>query len=108
MATIGLLSAIIAILSASACALRVPSPAAATARRDVLHLAAAAALLPPSSAQASIKYIVPISDDLKLLFSKAKAVRGSVRNGAAARRSLPMDPTPGTNNYGTPLSQFLS
>ena len=35
----------------------------------------------------------------KVLASKAKALRATVRSTAAGRRSLPLDPAPGYNNY---------
>ena len=62
--------------------------------------AAVAAVGPAQPALAVPKSIVPIKDDVKLLLVKAKSLRGAARQGAAARRNLPLDPTPGVNNYG--------
>ena len=88
-------------------ALRLAPPTPTTTRRGALGLAAATAFAPPNAASASVKYVVPIDDNLKLLMAKARQVRGSVRSGAAARRNLPMDPTPGVNNYGAPSLSTL-
>ena len=93
--------ALLQLLLAPAHSLRVPLGAS---RREVATFAAASAMtlvMPPQAALATSKYIVPVNDDLKLLITKAKQLRATVRNGAKARRSLPLDPTPGVNNYGS-------
>ena len=87
------------LLVAPSSCLRVP----AVSRREAVRLAAASAAasatMLPLGANAVPQYIVPIKDDLKILIIKAKELRTAVKNGAAARRSLPLDPTPGVNNY---------
>jgi len=85
--------------------LRSPSPVAASpplARRGVLVLPALLVLAattrpPPASAAAA----PVVSEELRLLIVKAKALKGGVRAGAASRRKLPLDPTPGVNNYAS-------
>ena len=49
------------------------------------------------------------SDDrqIKLLLIKAKKLRSAVRSGAANRRLLPMDPSPGVNNYASLTAAVL-
>lgn len=99
--------ALLQLLLAPAHSLRVPLGAS---RREVATFAAASAMtlvMPPQAALATSKYIVPVNDDLKLLITKAKQLRATVRNGAKARRSLPLDPTPGVNNYGSLTDNVL-
>ena len=80
-------------LFAAVAAVRLPP---AVSRRDALSFAAAAAALPAAPALASQQLV---SNELALLIVKAKQLRGAVRTGAAARRTFPMDPTDGVNNY---------
>jgi len=42
---------------------------------------------------------------IKVLASKAKQLRATVRTSAGNRRSLPLDPTPGVNNYASTTAE---
>jgi len=90
------------LIAPSSC-LRVPT----VSRREAVRLAAASATTIPLVANAVPQYVVPIQDDLKILIIKAKELRTAVRNGASARRSLPLDPTPGVNNYEALTNKVL-
>lgn len=90
--------ALLAFSTACASALRVP---VISRRRTVtigVSTAASLSVLP-----AYAKTPPGLDDELKVLIVKAKTLRASVRTTAAARRKLPMDPTPGVNNY-SPLT----
>jgi hypothetical protein len=91
------------LLVAPSSCLRVPT----VSRREAVRLAAASATTIPLVANAVPQYVVPIQDDLKILIIKAKELRTAVRNGASARRSLPLDPTPGVNNYEALTNKVL-
>lgn len=94
------------VLVPGATALRLLPPMPTTSRRGAIGLALAVAAT-PSAAPAARPTLIPIKDDLKLLIVKAKALRGAVRSGAAARRNLPFDPTPGVNNYASLTAKVL-
>jgi len=68
-------------------------------RRAVLPPALALATLPASSFAASPQ--TPTLDSIKVLGAKAKVLRATVRSSAGNRRTLPLDPTPGANNYAS-------
>ena len=91
------------LLVAPSSCLRVPT----VSRREAVRLAAASATTIPLVANAVPQYVVPIQDDLRILIIKAKELRTAVRNGASARRSLPLDPTPGVNNYEALTNKVL-
>ena len=79
---------------------RGPTVTSGLSRRQVLQLPVAA--LPFTvleAATASPGNTLKLSDDLKVKIVTAKKLRATVRSGANNRRSLPMDPTPGANNY---------
>jgi len=90
----------------------VPSTASTSAlldRRQLLQLpvaalplAAALAAAPASAAVlAGYGAKLNIPDAIKVKIIKAKGLRATVRQSAQNRRSLPMDPTPGVNNYAS-------
>ena len=89
-------------LLAAASALRVT-----VTRRQALSAASAASAASACSAlPVSAKGNALADEELRLLIVKAKELRSAVRTGAAARRKLPMDPTPGVNNY-VPLTSKI-
>jgi len=66
---------------------------------------AAAAITAALAAQPALA-----ADDLgkiQVLSAKAKGLRASVRATSAGRRKLPMDPTPGVNNYASTTDSVL-
>lgn len=78
-----------------------PAPAERVDRRTaLLRLPAALSLVvvPVTPAFASDARSL---ETIKVLAAKAKALRATVRSSAGKRRSLPLDPTPGINNYAS-------
>ena len=79
---------------------RGPSAAIGLSRRQILQLPAAALPFAASgAATASPANTLKVSDTLMVKIITAKKLRATVRQGASNRRSLPLDPTPGANNY---------
>ena len=78
-------------------------PHAQLTRREALVAAAAApALLAlPTAAPAAVATPVKDIEKIKVLAAKAKALKATVKTSAAGRRKLPLDPTPGVNNYAS-------
>ena len=103
----------LAILGMTACspqnALHTRLPFARCDRRQVLAQPAlvaavlSAGLSAPAHAAVAPKDITTV----KLLTVKAKKLRASVRTSAGNRRSLPLDPTPGVNNYASTTGAVL-
>ena len=103
----------LAILGMTACspqnALHTRLPFAKCDRRQVLAQPAlvaavlSAGLSAPAHAAVAPKDITTV----KLLTVKAKKLRASVRTSAGNRRSLPLDPTPGVNNYASTTGAVL-
>lgn len=81
--------------------LMTPQHTQATRRETLAKFVAAAGAGAVSNADAASAARPPVLIDDKslVLLSKARALRDSTRIGAAARRKLPFDPTPGANNY---------
>lgn len=80
-------------------------------RADVRRTSGAMLLTRRSTlAAAAVSFTAPVlakgppnpalTDDVKLLISKARGLRAAARGGAERRRLLPIDPTSGVNNYG--------
>jgi hypothetical protein len=95
---------LLAVLAATlALSVDVPTGAARLSRRAVVPSALAALALPAASASAASADLALAQDvtAVKLLAVKAKALRATVRSSAGNRRSLPMDATPGVNNYAS-------
>jgi hypothetical protein len=91
----------LAVALVSVSSLLVPAPARSLGRRELL-LPLPLVLLAPANSAASAREPAAeplISDGMRVLLTKAKALRGYVANTAAARRSFPMDPDPEVNNY---------
>ncbi|KAL1530696.1 hypothetical protein AB1Y20_001595 [Prymnesium parvum] len=88
---------------------RASTPAAWVGRRELLRLPLGVlplAALHAAPAAAAEPTGVRISDSVKVKIIKAKSLRAMVRRSAQNRRSLPMDTTPGVNNYPS-LTQEL-
>eukprot|EP00320_Phaeocystis_rex_P015032 CAMPEP_0119071656 /NCGR_PEP_ID=MMETSP1178-20130426/52757_1 /TAXON_ID=33656 /ORGANISM="unid sp, Strain CCMP2000" /LENGTH=194 /DNA_ID=CAMNT_0007053595 /DNA_START=18 /DNA_END=602 /DNA_ORIENTATION=- len=76
-------------------------PAGLTRRDALVAVASAPALLARPALTPAASSAVKDIETVKILASKAKALRATVRSGAAGRRQLPLDPTPGYNNYAS-------
>ena len=93
---------IVALIAAPGLALSTQRPPAlrrVVSRRDAVFAAAACAGLAAPSVRPAVANTPLVSDKLALLIVKARELRGNVRNGAAARRTFPLDPDPTVNNY---------
>lgn len=72
---------------------------ATLSRRAVLPSALAFAAAPGLAR--AVQTPPPTLDQIKVLGAKAKVLRATVRSSSGNRRLLPLDPTPGFNNYAS-------
>ena len=68
-------------------------------RREFLATLATLPALPAAAAPATSA--VKDIENIRALTAKAKTLRATVRSSAGNRRNLPLDPTPGVNNYAS-------
>jgi len=92
---------VIGLLLSASSAPNVRTGATLPSRRGVLQLVPALAVSTASLGAVRPASAKIVTDEIKLLTVKAKQLRAGVSSSAGNRRLLPLDPTPGVNNYAT-------